>query len=171
MNADFWMLAANISEVVASVAVIIAIPFAIVQIKEASRSRDLEALSRIFEEFRSDIFLKDRRFVYSHDDFDYNSSTDEQRIRLERLINTYNRISFLVEKRLIPKRLFLEMWSGAILASWQRLNLYVKDRRVETGFSDWAIRFENLAALSEDYRKKVLGEKGNSYRVPHAQQD
>lgn len=171
MNANFWMLAANISQVIACIAVIIAIPFAIIQIKEATRARYLEALSRIFEEFRSEVFFKDRRFVYSHEQFDWNSCNKDERIRIERLINTYNRMAFLVEKGMIPQRLILEIWSGALTASWQKLESYVKDRRAATGFSDWAIQFEHIANLSKKYRIKVLGEKATGYKVTYPSQD
>lgn len=171
MSADFWMSAANISQVVACVAVVVAILFAIVQIREVTRARYLEALARIFEEFRSEVFFKDRRFVYSHERFSWGSCTDEERTKIERLINTYNRMSFLVKKGMIPQKLILELWSGALLASWQKLKSYVKDRRVATGFSDWAIQFEHLAGLSEEYRTKVLGEKGTGYKVKYPQED
>ena len=171
MNADFWMLAANISQVIACAAIIIAIPFAIIQIKEATRARYLEALSRIFEEFRSEVFFKARRFVYSHEQFDWSCCSEDERITLERLINTYNRMAFLVEKGMIPKRLIFEIWSGALVASWQRLESYVNDRRAATGFSDWAIQFEHLANLSKKYRITVLGEKGTGYKVMYPSQD
>ena len=84
MNADFWMLAANISQVIACAAIIIAIPFAIIQIKEATRARYLEALSRIFEEFRSEVFFKARRSVYSHEQFDWRLLIDLCLLTLQR---------------------------------------------------------------------------------------
>ena len=171
MNADFWMLMGNILQVVAAIAIIVGIPFAIIQLKEVTRARYVDALSRIFEEFRSEVFFKDRRFVYSHEQFDYNSCTREEKIRIERLINTYNRTSFLVEKGLIPKKFFLEIWSGAWLASWQKLERYVKERRAATGFSDWAIQFEHLVAFSKNYRTKVLGEKEKGYGIPPPPED
>ena len=171
MSADFWTLAANISQVIACAAVIIAIPFAFIQIKEATRARYLEALSRIFEEFRSEVFFKHRRFVYSHKQFDWSSCSEGERMRIERLINTFNRMAFLVEKGMIPQRLILEIWSGALAASWQKLEPYVRDRRAATGFSDWAIQFEHLANLGKEYRIEVLGEKGTAYKVTYPSQD
>ena len=171
MSAACWLLAANISQVVACVAIVIAIPFAYVQLREATRARHLEALARIFEEFRSEVFFEDRRFVYSHDVFNWNACSDEERIRIERLINTYNRISFLVEKGMVPKKLILEIWSGAILASWQKLESYVIERRAITGFSDWAIQFEHLAAHSKQYRMSILKETGLGYEVKYPTQD
>lgn len=165
MNADFWALAASISQVLASISVIAAIIFAVVQLREATRTRYLEAVARIFEEFRSKAFFQDRRFIYSHDAFDYASCTDEERTQIERSINTFNRMSFLVEKGLLPKKLVLEMWSGALLSVWQKLESYVQDRRRVTGFSDWAIQFEHMAALSREYRTTVLGEEGVGYGI------
>jgi hypothetical protein len=87
MNPDSWTLAANIAQVFASVSVIVAILFAIIQLREATRARYLEALTKIFEDFRSEEFFQDRRFVYSHDEFVYESCNDEEKRRVERLIN------------------------------------------------------------------------------------
>jgi hypothetical protein len=167
MNADSWALAASISQVLASISVISAIIFAVVQLREATRARYLEALARIFEEFRSEGFFEDRRFIYAHGEFSYASCTDEEKRRIERTINTFNQMSFLVEKGLLPRKLILEMWSGALLSSWQKSESYVQDRRAATGFSDWAIQFEHMAALSGEYRTRVLGEKGSSYGITH----
>jgi hypothetical protein len=171
MNPDSWTLAANIAQVFASVSVIVAILFAIIQLREATRARYLEALTKIFEDFRSEEFFQDRRFVYSHDEFVYESCNDEEKRRVERLINAFNRMSFLAEKGLLPRKLILEMWSGALYRSWQKLELYVAAHRKEYKFSDWAIQFEHMAALSREYRIKVLGEDWISHKISLQQPD
>jgi hypothetical protein len=168
MSLESWTIIAAICQVVASVAVVIGIPFALFQLREATRARNLEVLARTFEEFRSEVFFEDRRFVYSHEQFDYDCCDEAQRTRLERLINTYNRIAFLVLKGLTSRQLVLELYSGAFIASWQKLEGYVRARRAYTGFSDWAIHFEQIAELAEKYRGGVLKEHHVKYKVPRA---
>ncbi len=166
MTANALSTIAIITQIVASISVIVGIIIALIQLREMAKARYLEALSKIFEEFRSEEFFAGRRFVYSHDRFDYNSCTSEERNKIERLINTYNRISFFVFKGMVSKNLILEMYSGAFVASWEKLENYIYVRRLATGFSDWAANFEKMAKISKVFRKKTLKEVGVDYKVP-----
>lgn len=160
---DMWSAIDAVSSAVSTLIVLVTAIIALRQIAEAVQARHVTGLAKVFEDFHSDEARRDRQFIYDNSFSEFSKCPPEIRDRVERVIELYQRTAFLAIRSLIPSDLILEMYSGAYVAVWQKLELYVTSKRAESGLSNYGASFEALARQAIDYRKTKFGDVNKLY--------
>ncbi|MBV8148114.1 MAG: DUF4760 domain-containing protein [Candidatus Eremiobacteraeota bacterium] len=139
---------------------------AIVQLRHARSSNQIEALAELFEAMQSPEMQTASRFVLSglaekleDPAFRYqlahidamNTETQSSWSEIRRLGNFYENMGTLVKNGLADKNLVLDMFSGQILNYWEKLAPLAAIRRQASGRNGVWENFEYLTVLSQDW--------------------
>ncbi|HLY30511.1 MAG TPA: hypothetical protein VKQ36_05755 [Ktedonobacterales bacterium] len=131
------------------------------QLRATQKSRYLESLVRMFEDFGS-------RGAYADADAvlglpasfaDYSSEEVELATWVTRV---YEKIAFLVESDMIPADYLVPLYSRRIIWTWDALQPFIQEqRRLRDSGGEYRIAgdgryFEMLASRALDYRKKIF---------------
>lgn len=135
---------ALISQLISTSAVVLGIIFGILNLWNFQRMRKRESAILILNSFQTNDFVRGLLLVFSlpdgieKDEFDRLPKDDYLAIYL--LLGTWERLGILVYRNEIPLELVDDAFSGPILISWQKLNGFIQQFRVEvnreTGF-EW----------------------------------
>jgi len=155
---DIWSAVSAISSVVNTVIVLVAAIFAVKQIKEATKARYISVMLELFKDMHQDTTSNNRQFIYSNTFGDYKTTLPETQVRVESVINLYQRIAYLASKELVPSEFILDMYSGTYKSVWQKLENYIETRRKETNVINYAKDFEEFARKAIEYRFNKFGE-------------
>ena len=153
-----WNAVSAISSVANTIIVLVAAIFAVRQIKEAAKARYISVLFEMFRDMHQDRASADRQFIYSNTFDDYKTCSPEDQVRIERVINLYQRIAYLASKKLVPSEFILDMYSGTYKSVWQKLGNYIETRRTATKVANYAKAFEEFAKQAIEYRFNKFGE-------------
>jgi hypothetical protein len=137
---------------------------AIVQLRHARTSNQITALNEIRETMESADFQEARHLIsaqvaiklrdpaFRRELADPSARTDETRPFIGKVINManfYENIGTFVKAGLIDRDLALDLWSGVVIGTWERLAplVAIVRRRSANLFEN----FEYLTVLSQDY--------------------
>jgi hypothetical protein len=139
---------------------------AIVQLRHARTSNQITALNEIretmesadFQEARhliaAQVHLKLRDPAFRRQLADASARTDEVRPFIGKVINManfYENIGTFVKAGLIDRDLALDLWSGVVIGTWERLAPLVAILRRRSAGANLFENFEYLTVLSQDY--------------------
>jgi len=104
------------------------------QLKEARNATRIEALNTLLEMWGNVEQREARRFVFRDFKFNgLNNLTDEERKRIETVLASCNRISYLTLNRLVPEEDVLRLVGRPMIRVWDRLKPFIDARREEVG--------------------------------------
>lgn len=135
-------------------AIVLGVGFAVWQLRQSARDRDLEALSAIFERLHdAETYARHARLnaalARGHD-----SLEPEDRLDATITIDFFQRMGFLAHHRLVDRRLVLMMYSGLILEMWKSLEPVVQQTRRSRDLANYAAEFELLAWSAGNHRSR-----------------
>lgn len=153
-------VASKLGTVMQGIAVSFAAVFAIVQIVQYRRTRELELLMNIFADFHSDKSYDQRqRILYLSND----ASWDDHDVFSDCLqaSDLFQRMAFLVRQRAVRKGLVLRMYSGIIASCYESLAPFIEARRAATEVPNYAIDFQWLGNKAVRFRERRYGKSGS----------
>ena len=151
----------NLSTILSLMILFLAVFFAMLQAIESQKSRNFTILSTIFNEMHSSRIESYRRYLNSRNkSFDnYLKLNNYDKKVCESVIQTYQTISFFAKKKLVNKNILLQHFSGAYSKTWILLKEYVYSIRKFEDLENYAKEFEEMAAISQAYRRKKYEDK------------
>lgn len=152
-NPDFWAILASLSTIISAGVIIYAAIVAVGQLREMTRARQLEATREIFAHLETPEARELRKFVYELTGKPEDLSEYYQGKVLS-VIATLDNVGFLVNLGLMPKDTMLPFYYDIFLKCWKKLKPYVEYQRDKRGLKKYAANLENVAKLSEEYRKQ-----------------
>lgn len=131
-------------QIISTSAVILGIVFGILNLRNFQKMRKREAAILMLNSFQTTEFVRGLLLVFNLSDeagkADIDSLQKEDYLAVYVLLGTWERLGILVYHNEIPLDLVDEAFSGPILISWQKLQAFVRQFRVEvkseTGF-EW----------------------------------
>lgn len=127
--------------------------FTIVEINQSRKARTGDILYNIFHNIHNTDFLKEVEWFYNFDTSkQYNTISPENIRRADDVIDTFTRISFLCNKRVISYNDISRMYSGLIIHIWKHAYPYVTSKRKYSGVNNYACYFEELYYRAYEYR-------------------
>jgi len=110
----------------------IGVLFAFSQLMEARRTRRIEAYNTFLEIWGNVEEREARRFVFREFKFgSLPSLTDDERKKVEMVLASCNRISYLTLKKLVPEEDVLRLTGRPIVRLWDYLHPFIEARREE----------------------------------------
>lgn len=135
---------ALIIQIISTFSIILGIIFGILNLWNFQRMRKREAAILMLNSFQTNDFIRGLLLVFNLPDgiqkqeFEQLPKDDYQAVYL--VLGTWERLGILVFRREIPLDLVDDAFSGPILISWQKLNVFIEQFRAdvkrETGF-EW----------------------------------
>lgn len=116
-----------ISEAVAALALVIGLIIACKQINEHKRIRNLQEFATLMEQWGQDEARGKRlKVITKFPDDTYNLTEEEDKLIAGSVGARFNRIGFMVKKKLIPKEYAIEIEGESALRCWRKLEGYVR---------------------------------------------
>ena len=128
--------------------------FALWQLIEMRRARQMEAAQRLIEILGSADIRKARRFVFielSELSGGPESLTEKHWGQIERVGNSLNRVGLFLENQLFTERAVMELYHEVIIKCWDILAPYVRYRREKQSSPLHHKYFERLAQRARSY--------------------
>ena len=144
-----WATLASFATVVQGIIVVIAAIYAYSQVREATRSRDLQATIELFELLGADDIKEIRRRLSTLSTKPEELS-DEQWFEIEKVSNSYNRAGLLVAHGLLDEDILQDLFAETILLSWEKFSPYIQYER-KRRFGRYQNYFEYLAKRSQNF--------------------
>jgi uncharacterized protein YggT (Ycf19 family) len=158
MSADLWSIVAAVSAAVQTIVIIIALLFAIAQLRESARARSTEAMRQIFEALARPEARLERKLVYQSPGVNFDAMPDEELQHLWNVAISFNHVGLLVKRGYLPAEVVYDIYGDAAVRSWRVLKSLVEQERKRRGDQDdspyYLKYFEELANSSEEYLKK-----------------
>ena len=141
---------------ISNINIIVIIPLILtcIELVQIHKTRTAEILYNIFNDIHTTDNMQNIEWLYTMDLSNYSILTTENKRRIDDTIDVFTRISFLCEKKLLPKKYILQMYSGLIIHVWQHAQQYIISKRTATGITNYAIYFEKMYKRSLKYRTK-----------------
>lgn len=145
---------------IAAIFITVGVPIAIWQLIEMKRARFLEASHHLFAELDDNASRECRRFIYTELPSDPKKVNRTQLDKAENVWVCLNRIAIRVEKKLFPKSLALEMYSGTVIRCWKKLKNHIEYQRKLRNDEEYMKPFERFFEeckryKGEDYEKRM----------------
>ena len=140
-----WELAASISTVVSSVAVIIALIFGLRQLVEMKRATVLSGYMKIMDILQAEDVRSARRTVLTTlKDKPLDSWTEAEIVAAEKVCHTFDTVARLVHFSLCPKDIVIDNAGDSLRKTWKVLEPFVRSYQLERGKNFWD-DYERLA--------------------------
>jgi hypothetical protein len=147
---DFWTMVEAFSSILGAATVVSAGLIAVWQLREASSSRHLAVVDRLFDEMNSKENIEARRWVYQELPDDPTQGiqglTEEGRDKVKTVLNTLDRVAFLTQQGWIPDEMTMPWLNLMVLKVWQKLRPYVDYESERRGEKDY---YDGVRALAE----------------------
>jgi hypothetical protein len=155
---DFWTMVDALSTILWAATVVSAGLMAVWQLREASSSRHMAVVDRLFDEMNSKENVEARRWVYQELPDDpaqgIQGLTEEGRDKVKTVLNTLDRVAFLTQRGWIPDEMTMPWLNLMVLKVWQKLGLYVDYESERRGEKDYYDGVRDLAERCGRWRAK-----------------
>lgn len=124
-------------QIIEAIAVVVAVGFAMVQVRQYRRDKRREAALELLHAFQTPAFARALNIVYSMPD--ELSKTDVEKFAGDEfhlvyaMTTTWESLGILVHRGEIDLHLIHDFFSGPIVVSWNKLENYVHGERTEVG--------------------------------------
>ena len=149
-----WEKLANIGQFVEAIAVVVALLYAWQQIRAIRQEQLLGAIWEIYQELDSSETRQARRYVYCNravyqtlaktGESKLSELPEEARRNAEWVSSTFDRVGYVIHKKLIPPSFVLDAYSHIIARCWIALEPFVQSVRVYRREKDYQQYFERL---------------------------
>lgn len=158
MSFDIWSAISAISAALQTILVIIALLYAIAQLREAARARATEAIRQVFEVLASPKARHERKLVYQSAGSDFSEMPDEQLQPLWNVAISLNNVGLLIARGFLPAEVVYGIYGDTAVRCWQVLEPLLRqerERRGERDTSPYYLKyFEEIANNSKEYLEK-----------------
>jgi len=158
MSTDIWNIITAISTAVQAIAVVIAILYAIAQLRESARARATEAMKQVFGVLSSPEARNERKLVYHSAGTDFGKVPDEQLQHLWNVAISFNNVGLLIKRGFIPSEVVYDIYGDAAVRCWKVLEPLLEQTRIQRGERDplpyYLKYFEELACDSERFLRR-----------------
>ena len=155
---DLWTMVEAFSSILGAATVISAGLIAVWQLKEASSSRHLAVVDRLFDEMNSKENVEARRWVYQELPDDPTQGiqglTEEGRDKVKTVLNTLDRVAFLTQQGWVPDEMTMPWLNLMVLKAWQKLGPYVDYESERRGEKDYYNAVRALAERCQCWRAR-----------------
>ncbi|TEU13719.1 MAG: DUF4760 domain-containing protein [Anaerolineales bacterium] len=155
---DFWTMVEAFSTILGAATVVSAGLIAVWQLREASSSRHIAVVDRLFDEMNSKENVDARRWVYQELPDDPSQGiqglTEEGRGKVKTVLNTLDRVAFLTQRGWIPDEMTMPWLNLMVLKVWQKLGPYVDYESERRGEKDYYDGVRDLAERCRRWRAK-----------------
>lgn len=155
-STDFWAMTEALSTAVATAAVFGAGFVAYRELDEIASSRHMEVADRLFDELNSPENIAARRWVFANlaeePEEGLGSLSDEGRSAIKRVLNSLDRVAFLVQAGWIPEEMIMPWMSPMVVKSWHKLERYVDYESRRRNEPDYYVNVRELATRCRRWR-------------------
>jgi len=148
-----WEALSSISTAVSTVIIVISAVFVIFQLNEASRTRKLEVLLRLFNDLSSTEAQKNRQHIYAHLPTEPEKLSPDDLLIIDQVLSTMESVWILIDQKQIEKEFVLETYGVKFLRLWKVLYPVVEFERKRKG-QFYSRRVESLIEISREYLLK-----------------
>ena len=150
---DFWTKLAGIATTLEAVVVTVGAIYAAIQWRESVRSRNLTVTVQMLE-ILGDEEIKQAIRLLRELPQEPEKLSDQDWNLVAKVSHRFSRVGLLVLHKMLEEEIVLDMYSGMIISTWERLRPYILFRRAQDDPSRWQCHFEQLAACSYKYRQE-----------------
>jgi hypothetical protein len=133
IRADLLVMIEALSTAIAAATVFGAGFLAYRQLSEATYSRHIEIIDRLFNELNSPENIEARRRIFQNlpEDPEKNMEglSSDDRNAMKKVLNSLDRVAFLTQKDWIPEQMIMPWMHPMIAKSWEKLGPYVEYER------------------------------------------
>jgi hypothetical protein len=151
-------IASVVLAAIQTVVVILATIFAVSQLRENTRSRQLDAVGRILEYVSSeDIRSARKKFGKIQFPSDHSQLDEEQIEIIETVLRSWGRLALFINLSLLTQRekdVLLMSYSWPAVSNWQKVRRYIEFRREQSGRPELWSDVEELARRAAIWRKE-----------------
>ena len=141
----------TISALVAVASFVVALFYGLSQVRQNARTRELQALQKIFDDMLSEQ-RRERRARVLLNAKPYDEWTPEERRDADREIEKFQQMGFFVRHKLLRPELIFQMYSLLTIRMWERLEGRVNFLRSNMKAENFGTDFQKLASRSKKYR-------------------
>ncbi len=141
----------NFGNFVGGLGTAIALLFAYIQIRKATRAQYLSAWTILDGDLSSDRQRNARKTLHANPLPEPAAATDEQWELVSTIANCIDRVGFFVEHGFIPARIIHDRYASIIFRSWGSLKPYVEYNREVRARSKRSWRYFELITKSADH--------------------
>ncbi len=156
MDTTTWAILSSMATTLGFVIVSITAIVALYQFIEMTKARTLEAFTRTLDELSSQQAAEARRYVYgcTLPPLDQIVPGTEVYTKLYNVYLPFDKVGLLIERKLIPEDIVLEMYGESIIIIWNKIKSHIYEERKRTGRERYQMYFEKLYTRSIRYLSK-----------------
>jgi hypothetical protein len=121
------------------------------QLKEMSAARQVEALSRAFDQLSSRETLEARFDISTHQLAPPGQQTEYEYRIVDQVWRAYERLGIMAKFNLISRDIVLTAWSHSIVTQWEAVESFIRHERTASGNINLGFHFEWLYDISKAY--------------------
>lgn len=146
---------ASIATIFESVVVATGIAFAVVQLRELRRARNLETIKLVFEGFHDRGAYAERDAILERGPVVPEEASSEERLLYMWTADYFQRLGFLSDQGFVSRDYINRMYSGTIISIWDCLEPFVGYMRGQAGLSNYSCDFQSLVESAREYRSRA----------------
>jgi hypothetical protein len=151
-----WNTIAAIAAAVQTAILVAAAYYALVQVKEARRTRLLNVLISLRQDIDSTESRQNRYVLFNELPDDLTSPlTVEQDMVIDRVVVEYENIGSLVVNGFIDVSLMTSLYSNSTERSWRRVEPWVQKERARRNNAPFLVNFEKFAKYCIEYNAQI----------------
>lgn len=149
-----WYMFGAWSTAFMALAILITAIFAVLQLREASRSRKVAAFTDISQFLQREEIRKARRTLFEISEKNFKDWSIEEREEAEKACHPYDLAGIMVSEKLIEEGLIVKKWRYSIIRCWEAAKPMIMEYRKDRGKDFWG-----------DF--EWLYERAKEIKIPH----
>jgi hypothetical protein len=152
-TSTLWAAIGALATVLGSLVVSITVVLALRQLKEMSAARQIEALSKAFDQLSSRETLEARFYISTHQLSPPDQQTEHEYRIFDQVWRAYERLGIMAKFNLISREIILTAWSNSIVTQWEAIEPYIRYERKASGNINLGSHFEWLYGISKSFTR------------------
>ena len=132
-----WNMISAISTAFMALVILITAIFAVLQLREISRSRKVTAFMNLSQFLQREEIRRARRILIGTSGKSFEDWSEEEIEAAERACSTYDVAGIMVSKKLIEKDLVVNEWRDSIIKCWEAAKPMIEEYRKKRGKDFW----------------------------------
>jgi len=150
-----WEIIVAVSTAFSALVILITAIFAVWQLNEMRKSRQLDAYINIVQILQNEEIRGARRTLISKlTKKDFEEWTEEDRNQAEKVCHTYDTVGMMSLEKHIDSKLVTAGWHYSITTCWEACCPMIKEYRKTRGEDYWD-NFEKLNKMAQQYEQKM----------------
>jgi len=132
-----WNMISAISTAFMALVILITAIFAVLQLREISRSRKVTAFMNLSQFLQREEIREARRILIGTSGKNFEDWSKEEIEAAEKACSTYDVAGIMVSKKLIEKDLVVNEWRDSIIKCWEAAKPMIEEYRKKRGKDFW----------------------------------